>query len=151
MIASSLLLSLVATSTPPTVSVPQMLKLFAVLVPVNVGLTLLLLASSSDCKLELPSFIEGAVKIPVVTNSPFPLSVAMFVEFPYHLKLFELVGTDNHKDEVSNPIAKSVWIPAICIGFSTIFAPTYLVTFEGGSAPQEPKSILMLVAPLMCI
>ena len=97
MIASSLLLNLVATSTPPTVNVPLMVKLFAMLVPVNVGLTLLLLASSSDCKLEAPSLILGAVKIPVVTKSPFPLSVAIFVEFPYHLKLFELVGTDSHK------------------------------------------------------
>ena len=65
MIASSLLLNLVATSTPPTVSVPLTDKLFAVPVPVNVGLTLLLFASSSDCKLEVPSLIVGAVKIPV--------------------------------------------------------------------------------------
>ena len=149
MIASSLLLNLVATSTPPTVNVPLTVKLFAMPVPVNVGLTLLLLASSSDCKLELPSLIEGAVKIPVVTKSPFPLSVAMFVEFAYHLKLFELLGTDNHKAEVSSPMAKSVWIPAKCMGFNTIFVPTDLITFEGGSAPQGPKSILLRVAPLM--
>ena len=106
--ASSFPFNSVTTFTPPTVNVPLTVKLFAAAVPVNVGLTLLLFASSSDCKLELPSFIEGAVKIPVVTKSPFPLSVAMFVEFAYRLKLFELVGTDNHKDEVSNPIAKSV-------------------------------------------
>ena len=48
-------------------------------------------------------------------------------------------------------MAKSVWIAAKCMGFNTIFVPTDLDTFEGGSAPQGPKSILLLVAPLMYI